>query len=373
MEENIYLETLKKVRSIPVGRLVFSRKQQKWLKFLRIVTYGQHQGTVFFSGDQQPVSDIYDIIPFANAGWTSWENAPHLFNIYDKIIDTDGRIIPWSSARYDPSCKFLSFAMKPEQYIDNIIPGELLFIRIKGMGNYIVRADSTTDDSILLTSFKGLDCAPYPCITLTETKDNRKLESIRIKDIEFIRPAVRREENMFYGISQKNPVEETKHDANIQFLKRTEPKDILYVRLNSEKEFIISDFIYDAMTLYVHRGINANPELKYAWEPPSEEVKIKLSDITKIRHAYREEVEIFNSRFLYILNASSEELKPFKTKVLVADEPGDFWLPAVFGTIIKTVAGDRYAVVGGQQYKRCIVYKGENKKLLGTQVKLRNL
>ena len=145
------------------------------------------------------------------------------------------------------------------------------------------------------------------------------------------------------------------------------------MRLNNEKEFIISDFVYDVMTLYVHRGINANPEHKYAWEPPSEEVKIKLSGITNIRHAYREEVEKFNSRFLYILNASSEELKPFKTKVLVADEPGDYWLPAIFGTVIKTVAGDRYAVVGGQRYKRCIIYKGENKKLLGTQVKLRNL
>jgi hypothetical protein len=55
-------------------------------------------------------------------------------------------------------------------------------------------------------------------------------------------------------------------------------------------------------------------------------------------------------------------LRPFISKVLVSNGKDDVWRPAIFGCISESFP--RYMIVGGQQYKYCIPYRG-NQHLIG--------
>ena len=99
-----------------------------------------------------------------------------------------------------------------------------------------------------------------------------------------------------------------------------------------------------------------------------------------LRYANADEINIFEKEHAKWLHQQKEEeqkqttqtktekrdfeprLRPFISKVLVSNGKDDVWRPAIFGCISESFP--RYMIVGGQQYKYCIPYRG-NQHLIG--------
>lgn len=316
-----------------------------------------------------PTSNIEDILPDAAHTWDEWESS-RLFKSREKVIDAHGKIVLHSIFNDE---KYISFAMKPENYFNNIIPGELLFVRIESKGNYLIIPSSTTEDGIVISLYKTIDDAP------ALKSNSSDVLIIKYTDFEFIRPAISREINYFYGKSSEEDASSLssspKETLNKYLVKNwikenCDKNTILYLETSEDKRLLISNIYCSDYIIYASKCINIITN-----EISSKDVHIRLNNLTFLRKAVSFEIKDFNNRFKYeeITNTSVDELRPFKTKVLVANEVNDYWLPAIFGTYIDKPNGGRYAVVGGQTFKRCIIYKGENKKLLGKQVKMKSL
>ena len=373
MEDKKLDELIKKVRSIPHRREVYSIRHQQSFPFLRVVTNGNHKGVVFFSGIKMPTSNIEDILPDAAHTWDEWESS-RLFKSREKVIDSHGKIVPHSIFNDE---KYISFAMKPEDYHNNTIPGELLFARIEGKGNYLIIPASTTKDGMTISIYKTIDNSPA-------LKGNSSALTINFSNFELIRPAIQREIDYFYGkvsntdataLSTSTKTETLNRNLVLNWLKENcaEKTDVIYLETSEHIKYLISEIIYGEIELYTSKCLNLNTG--EIWTKRSKDNFISFDNLTHIRKAYSHEIKDFKKRFepKEIENTPIDDLRPFKTKVLVANEVNDYWLPAIFGTYIDKPNGGRYAVVGGQTFKRCIIYKGENKKLLGKQVKMKSL
>jgi len=99
-----------------------------------------------------------------------------------------------------------------------------------------------------------------------------------------------------------------------------------------------------------------------------------------LRYANADEINIFEKEHAKWLHQKQEEeqkqtiqtktekrdiesrFRPFISKVLVSNGKDDVWRPAIFGCISESFP--RYMIVGGQQYKYCIPYRG-NQHLIG--------
>ena len=97
--------------------------------------------------------------------------------------------------------------------------------------------------------------------------------------------------------------------------------------------------------------------------------QIDYNSIKILRFANDYEISLYKEREYSFMHKMStpmnfeKVLKPFSTKVLVSDGPGDIWRPAIFGCIVDDDV-QRYMIVGGQKFRHCVLYK-QFRNLLG--------
>jgi hypothetical protein len=89
---------------------------------------------------------------------------------------------------------------------------------------------------------------------------------------------------------------------------------------------------------------------------------LKYIDMNRVLYAKQEEEQKKTIQTKTEKRDYESRLRPFISKVLVSNGKDDVWRPAIFGCISESFP--RYMIVGGQQYKYCIPYRG-NQHLIG--------
>lgn len=93
-----------------------------------------------------------------------------------------------------------------------------------------------------------------------------------------------------------------------------------------------------------------------------DEINILKKEHAKWLHQQQEEEQKKTTQTKTKKRDIEPRFRPFISKILVSNGKDDVWRPAIFGCISESF--QRYMIVGGQQYKYCIPYRG-NQHLIG--------
>ena len=200
-----------------------------------------------------------------------------------------------------------------------------------------------------------------------------------------IRPATREEIALLNSKAKekRNEIMNNKK-LSIDELESIEHGTVLYGKIKSGTEYIFEyagltrhDFVHIIMGKYGFMKIEDRTKCFCSLK----EIGVgNLSMFEVLRPAVPSEKELYKT-WKYHLNEMVEnaskdnpdeiKFKPFVTKVLVSNGPGDVWRPAIFGCF--TDKSDyRYMIVGGTEHRHCILYS-KNKSLIGKEFKKENI
>lgn len=162
----------------------------------------------------------------------------------------------------------------------------------------------------------------------------------------------------------------TLHDEAIHF-----KKDFMHIEnkapIGFDKQKRIACYYDECIYLEVVSGEEAKKFREaVAWikkECPKEDKtpESRLIDIIDQQQEHKSETAVDDSKCYVMFRNEEKQLRPFVTKVLVCDEPGTYWRPAIFGC--KTALDTRhYVMVGGASYTYCIPYH-DNRQHVGNE------